>query len=153
MATRTTDLETLARALVEDLGALRRLLRRRVRAVMDVPALPGGQVELLRLVESEPGIRVGDAARALRLAPNTVSTLVRELRRSGLLDTSQDAADGRVVCLSLTEAARARLGRWRDERSQVLTAALAELAESDRRALEAGQAGLRALIARLEESA
>ncbi|MGD0166797.1 MAG: MarR family transcriptional regulator [Gaiellaceae bacterium] len=151
MSTSSPDLDTLARDLIEDLGAIRRLLRRRVRMAMTEPALPTAQIELLRLVEAEPGIRVGDAARALRLAPNTVSTLLRELKRAGLLESGADATDGRAVHLSLTEAARHRLVRWRDERSQVLSGALSVLSEADLLALEAGQVGLRALIERLEE--
>ena len=107
MPTTASNLDTLARELIDDLGAFRRLLRRRVRAAMGGSALPVAQVELLRLVEGEPEIRVGDAARALRLAPNTVSTLVQGARAGrSARDEVQDAADGRAVRLSLSEAAR-----------------------------------------------
>ena len=47
--------------------------------------LPTAQSELLRLVAARPGISVAEAARELRLAPNTVSTLVGRLADQGLL--------------------------------------------------------------------
>jgi DNA-binding MarR family transcriptional regulator len=151
--TTVSDLDVLARDLLEGWAAGRRLLRRRVRSAMGEPALPTAQVELLRLVETEPGIRVGDAARSLRLAPNTISTLVHELKQAGLLESGAGDGDGRAVHLSLTDAARKRLGRWRDERVQTLAAALAVLSESDRRTLRQAQAGMAALVERLEEEA
>jgi DNA-binding MarR family transcriptional regulator len=153
--TTVSDLDVLARDLLEGWAAGRRLLRRRVRSAMGEPALPTAQVELLRLVETEPRIRVGDAARSLRLAPNTISTLVRELKQAGLLESGAGAGDGdgRAVHLSLTDAARKRLGRWRDERVQTLAAALAALSEPDRRTLRQAQAGMAALVERLEEEA
>ena len=153
MSTAAPDLDTLARDLLEGWALSRRLLRRKVRSVMGEPALPTVQIELLRLVEREPGIRVGDAARTLRLAPNTISTLVRELKHARLLESGAGDDDGRAVHLSLTEAARERRGRWRDERIQSLMSALAELSEADRRELREAQSGMRALIERLEEEA
>ncbi|MGC9974981.1 MAG: MarR family transcriptional regulator [Gaiellaceae bacterium] len=153
MQATASELDVLARDLLEDWAVTRRLLRRRVRSAMNEPALPTTQVELLRVVEAQPGIRVGDAARSLRLAPNTVSTLVRELKQAGLLESGADATDGRAVHLSLTGAAKERLGRWRDERSHLLARALAALAEADLKALESSRAGLSALIEQLEASA
>jgi DNA-binding MarR family transcriptional regulator len=145
------DLDNLARELLRSWAQVIRVLRRRVRSAMAEPALPRAQVELLRAVEAEPGIRVGDAARSLRLAPNTVSTLARELERGGLLDCGPGGDDGRAVHLSLTKAAYERLGRWRDERIQTLAVALAALPPADLRALERALPGMGALTECLEE--
>src|SRR5947199_4929761 len=60
-------------------AGLRRVVRRRLRAELPGPALRGAQVELLQLVEAEPGVGVAAAARSLHLAGNTVSTLVNQL--------------------------------------------------------------------------
>jgi DNA-binding MarR family transcriptional regulator len=153
MKTAVPDLDILARDLLDEWAAARRLLRRKVRSAMGEPALPTAQLELLRLVELQPGIRVGDAARSLRLAPNTISTLVRELKQTQLLEAGAGDDDGRAVHLSLTDAARKRFGRWRDERVQTLVSAIAELSEAERQALREAQPGMKALVEQLEEDA
>jgi DNA-binding MarR family transcriptional regulator len=153
MKTAAPDLDILAHDLLDEWAAARRLLRRKVRSAIGEPALPTAQLELLRLVELQPGIRVGDAARSLRLAPNTISTLVRELKQAQLLEAGAGDDDGRAVHLSLTDAARKRFGRWRDERVQTLVSALAELSEAERQALREAQPGMKALLEQLEEDA
>jgi DNA-binding MarR family transcriptional regulator len=125
----------LATDLARALGRLRRSLNRAVRAATGTTALPEAQLELLRLVERHPGIRVREAAVELRLAPNTVSTLVRHLSDAGLLDRGADLEDRRVARLRLTSAAGERLRRWRDRRHEILAARLAALAENDRHSL------------------
>ena len=45
---------------------------------------------------------MADAAAELGVAPNTVSTLVRQLADAGVLERVRDSADGRVVRLRLT---------------------------------------------------
>ena len=47
---------------------------------------------------------MADAARELRLAPNTVSTLVGRLTAAGLLDRTRAPSDGRSVRLTVTAA-------------------------------------------------
>jgi len=131
------DRETLADALGERLNGVRRVLRRRLRAGLAVPALTGSQVELLRLVEAAPGTGVSAAAAALHLAGNSVSTLVNQLTEAGLLRRERDPADGRSARLFLTGAATARLAAWRRARVSLLAGALDELAEDERRALAA----------------
>jgi DNA-binding MarR family transcriptional regulator len=96
------------------------------------PALPDAQVELLRLVEREPGIGVKAAAQALRMAPNTVSTLVGELAGAGLLRRVRPPENRRAVRLALTSAAGARLRAYRAQRRRLLDAALARLDEQAR---------------------
>ncbi|HWH00450.1 MAG TPA: MarR family transcriptional regulator [Pilimelia sp.] len=123
--------------LGEAVARLHRTVRRAVLRGGGHPPLPDAQVELLRLVERTPGVGVGAAAEVLRMAPNTVSTLVRDLVGAGLLTRAADPADRRCVRLSLTEAARRRLAEFRAHRARVLTAALARLDPRDRAALGA----------------
>ncbi|MFG2039704.1 MarR family winged helix-turn-helix transcriptional regulator [Dactylosporangium sp. NPDC048998] len=135
------DHEGLADALGAQLMGVRRVLRRRLRAGLfadsDGPALTGSQVELLRLVESTPGIGVGAAAQQLHLAGNSVSTLVNQLTEAGLLRRERDPADRRSARLVLTPAAAARLDAWRAARVSLLAGALGELGDGERDALAA----------------
>lgn len=140
------DRHALADALAAQLNGVRRVLRRRVRGrldisdISDVPGrrpLTGSQVELLRLVESAPGIGVGAAAQALHLAGNSVSTLVNQLTEAGMLRREQDPADRRSARLLLTDAAADRLRSWRAARVALLADALDELAPEDRQTLAA----------------
>jgi len=130
--------DVLADGLVEQLTGIRRVIRRRLRADLSGPALPGSQVELLRTVEATPGIGVAAAARAMRLANNSVSALVYQLVDAGYLRRETDPADRRAARLFLTPSAAARLDRWRAERSRLVGDALAALSAADRRAI--GQA-------------
>jgi DNA-binding MarR family transcriptional regulator len=117
---------------------LRRVVRRRVRETSTDPVLlRGAQLELLQLVESDPDVGVAAAARGLHLAANTVSTLVNQLVAADLLRRTPDPADRRAAQLQLTDAARARLARWRAARSALVTAGIAGLGPADQDALAA----------------
>ncbi|MEV6930571.1 MarR family transcriptional regulator [Dactylosporangium sp. NPDC051485] len=136
------DHEALAESLSAQLNGVRRVLRRRVRAGLDVEELTGSQVEVLRLVESAPGIGVGAAAQQLRLAGNSVSTLVNQLTEAGLLRRERDPADRRSAQLFLTPAAVTRLTAWRAARMALLSAALGALEPGERAALDAAMPAL-----------
>jgi DNA-binding MarR family transcriptional regulator len=128
------DME-IAEELAARLNGIRRVLRRRLRATVDGPALAGGQVELLRLVEAEPGIGVTAAARSLQLAGNTVSTLVNHLTEAGYLRRDTDPTDRRSARLHLTDKATTRLATWRDNRVRLVGAGLAALSAREREAV------------------
>ena len=148
--TAAPDLRTLAGDLAAALTRTRRVLRRAVRRGWPYEPLPRNQIELLRLAGERPGVSVAAAAAALALAPNTVSTLVNELRQMGLLERTPDSADRRMACLTPTAAGAARLAAWRDRRVELLEAALAELSQDDRAALAVSVAALEHLDGVLE---
>jgi len=125
---------------------MRRILRQRLRSRIGGEPLPGPAVELLRLVQEQDGVRVGDAARALRIAPNTASTLVRQLTEAGLVHRMPDAHDGRVARLALTAAGRERLNAWHDQRQTLIADALAGLCEADQVCIEAAMPALERLV-------
>src|ERR1700759_731173 len=127
----TVPAEQLAEQLYGAIGQL----RRRVRRIGSRP-FPGSppwtaQLELIRLVRRTPGLSVADAADGLGVAPNTVSTLVRQLVEAGRLEKARDPADGRVVRLRLTPDTRRRVEQWLDRRTAVTADAIAGLPAAD----------------------
>jgi DNA-binding MarR family transcriptional regulator len=142
----------LAEDLMPAVVALRRAVRRRTRERVDLPALPPAQVELLRAVQDSPGTGVAAVARQLRLAENSVSTLVRTAIADGHVRRSPDPADRRAARLELTDAAHERLRRWRAARADVVDAALARLDPADHAALEAALPALHRLLDAVEDA-
>jgi len=135
------------------LAGLNRLIRRRLRAGLRTPRLRGAEVELLRLVRGQPGLRVSEAAKELGLAGNSVSTLVKGLVELGMLERSADPADGRATLLRITPEAEHRLQEWQDRRSALVRSHIERLSDADRAALTAALPALRALSASLHEEA
>ena len=145
-----TALRTEAAELLAAISAVRRTSRRAVRHAWATDPLPTAQSELLRLIASRPGICVADAAHDLRLAPNTVSTLVGRLAEQDLLRRERSLPDSRSVRLTITEKARRRLAEWRDLRAERASEVLATLPEADRRALAGAIPALVRLAERME---
>jgi DNA-binding MarR family transcriptional regulator len=85
----------------------------------------------LAFVGRTKGASVNETARALLLAPNTVSTLVGRLVNAGLLERRPDLDDRRSVRLHLTAAGSARVRAWRRHRTELLERALAALDAED----------------------
>jgi DNA-binding MarR family transcriptional regulator len=145
------DAKTEAADLLAALGAVRRVARRAVRGSAYAQALSPARSELLRLTARRPGISVAEAAEELRLAPNSVSTMVSKLAADGLLSRGRVAADGRSVRLTVTDKGDARIGQWRDIRAELAGRALEQLDASDRQAIRAAVPALARLAAQMEE--
>ncbi|TYC01441.1 MarR family transcriptional regulator [Micromonospora sp. WP24] len=143
--------ESMARlgALV---GDLHRLLRRSATRRANRAELPDAQAELMLLVHAHPGVSVKEAAARMRTAPNTVSTLVRDLVTAGLVLRERDPVDGRVARLRSTEAARQRIAEHHRHRVALLTDALNQLDPEARDALTAAVPHLERLAELLRES-
>ena len=133
------------------LSAVRRTARRATRQTWSADPLPTAQGELLRLVLAQPGISVAEAAAELRLAPNTVSTLVGRLVTQGLLTRHRGLSDGRSVFLAVTAKAHKRIVGYRDLRAELTQAAMAELAPEDVTALVNAVPAMQRLAARLAQ--
>ncbi len=116
-------------------GLFRRSSRRLVGTPLPDLGLSGAQLELVRVVRRNPGIGVAEAAAALGLAPNTVSTLVGQLTSLEVLVRLRDVADRRVARLELTPSAAAALESWRDRRSHATAVALEGLDADERAAI------------------
>ena len=136
-STTTTAGRQIADELLAALAAIRRAGRRHSARPVELSSLTGAQLELARLVHRQRGTSVAAAAEELRLAPNTVSTLVCELASAGLLTRRTDPADRRVAQLELSPSLDRKIGVWRDRRATSLATAIERLSEPDRRRLEA----------------
>jgi DNA-binding MarR family transcriptional regulator len=150
----TAETAELAKAeaaeLLAAMGAVRRAARHAARGSAET-ALPPARSELLRLAARRPGIGVAEAAQELRLAPNSVSTMVSKLKEDGLLSRGRGETDGRSVRLTVTEAGAARVEQWRDIRAELAGRALERLPPADQLALRAAAPALSRLAAQLED--
>ncbi|MGZ4431645.1 MAG: MarR family winged helix-turn-helix transcriptional regulator [Gaiellales bacterium] len=140
----------IAAELLDVIGPLPRVLRRRAREGWPLEPLATAQVELLRAVRTRPGLTIGEAASELRIAPNTASTLTNQLVAVGFVRRAADPRDRRSVRLTLTPAAEARIAAWRDRRHHVLEQALAGMDRADGRAIVRALPALRKLLGTLE---
>ncbi|HTR91223.1 MAG TPA: MarR family transcriptional regulator [Trebonia sp.] len=140
-----------AAELLAAIGAVRRVARRAVRTSAQAEALPPARSELLRLAARRPGIGVAEAAAELRLAPNSVSTMVSKLAEDGLLSRDRMETDGRSVRLTATEAGIARIEQWQDIRTDLAGRAIGQLPDSDRHALVAAIPALTRLAEQMED--
>jgi DNA-binding MarR family transcriptional regulator len=127
----------LAAELAKLLSRIGRGLRYRTRTAREALDVTQSESELLRLLERRPGIRVQDAALELGVASNSVSTLVRQLNRVGLIERTADPLDGRAACLRLTPAAMEWVVQIGNAREEAIDRALLALDESDRDLIEA----------------
>lgn len=143
------DADRLATAVSE----FRRVARRTIRADWPYDPLSPAQLDVLRTVLDNPGVGVRETAEHLRLAPNTVSTLVGTLSEAGLVTRTRNERDGRACRLQVTPAARRRLGAWRDLRARVIGAALHELEPVDREAIARAVPAIERLTRQLEHGA
>jgi DNA-binding MarR family transcriptional regulator len=123
--------------LARVLGRIGRGLRYRTRAVREALEVTHSEGELLRLLGRQPGLRVHEAASELGVASNSVSTLVKQLARAGLIQRAADPLDGRAACLRLTPLAEAWVTRVGNAREEAIGRALGALDPADRAVLEA----------------
>ena len=138
--------------LMDLVGTLRRSVRRIVRQDWPHRPLTESEVEVLRLLRGRPGLRVREAAAALSLAPNTMSTLVGRLVEQDLLERRDDERDGRAARLYLSAAAARRIAAWRDRRQHVIERAMERLSEPDREVIVRALPALGRLAREVETS-
>ncbi len=132
------------------MASVRRTSRRRAGRPVELSALSDAQLEVVRLVRRRPGVSIAEAARELRLAPNTVSTLVGQLTAAGVMQRGADEADRRVARLELAPDIRRRVAAWRDRKVVALGTALERLARDDQRRLVEALPALGRLAEELE---
>jgi DNA-binding MarR family transcriptional regulator len=144
-----TDTE-VSGELVSLVWTLHRTLLRATKPPEGQKVRPQAQVELLQLVSAQPGVSVREAAEALRMQPNNVSSLVSILVRDGFLQRVPDPADRRVVRLRPTAKMRKAGAQIDSELQRDVAAALAELHVASAKRIRAAVPDLWKLVGRLE---
>ena len=135
---------------------LRRAMRRAARAADPALGLSVAQLELLSCITEHPGIRPGQLARMLRLAPSSVATLLGGLQSAGYVTRTPGGdsdGDRRTVSLDLSEAGAQAVSRWHRVNEDIIRSALGELPHSDRAALRNAAPALRDLTASIDAQA
>jgi DNA-binding MarR family transcriptional regulator len=127
------ELQQKADELLGVMASLRRSGGLLARRPVELSSLTGSQIDLVRVILRRPGVSVNQAAEELRLAPNTVSTLVRQLSEQRLLVRRADPADRRVARLDLTPGMRRKVAAFRDRRVASLVGAIRRLPVRDQR--------------------
>jgi DNA-binding MarR family transcriptional regulator len=80
------------------------------RALTDLDITPP-QFAVMTMLANYPGLSNADLARLSLLTPQTVSVIVSNLKRSGLLASKPHEVHGRIQTLELTEAGKNVLAR------------------------------------------
>jgi DNA-binding MarR family transcriptional regulator len=135
-----------APGLPESIARLRRAMRRAARAADPANTLTVAQLELLSCLAEHPGARPGELARLLRLAPNTITTLINALAPHELISRSASDTDRRAVAMHLTAAGEVAVRDWQSVNATILDTAVSALPALHRRALSKAVPALDALV-------
>ena len=139
-----------ARTLTHAVGRLRRALRRSLRTAYPWERLPMARVALLHVLTDLGPSRVGELARAQRLAPNTVSELVQQLIDDGFAARTPDPRDRRASVIAVTPRGIGELRQWTEAHENRIGVALASLSTADQTAIRRAVAALDRLVDKLE---
>lgn len=132
--------------LAEVIARLRRAMRRAARAGDPGNTLSVAQLELLSCLAENPGARPSEVARLLRLAPNSVTTLVNGLQTRNLITRAGGGPDRRTVSLTLTGTGEQAVRHWHTTNAAILRTALTELHPAWQHLLTAALPALRELV-------
>jgi len=128
-------------------------MRRTARAADPANTLTVAQLELMSSLAEHPGSRPGEVARRLRLAPNTVTTLINALVPRGLLVRRAAETDRRAVTIDLTPDGEHAVRTWQAVNAEILQTAVAALPAAQRRALTRAVPALDALARTIDRLA
>ncbi len=94
-------------SMAQLLARVCRMSGHRIRAQMESIGLHRGQGFLLFHLLQEDGIPQCDLARAMRISPASVTTMLQRMERDGWIKRVRDRKDQRVVRVSVSEKGRA----------------------------------------------
>ena len=111
-----------------------RALRRRWFAALQPWELSPHEFRALRVVdrESDGRPRLGDVAKALRIAPRSATEVVDRLQKRDLVERVADGVDRRAVCVRLTDTGRTLLTEMSAARDAQAADFFATLDDGDR---------------------
>jgi DNA-binding MarR family transcriptional regulator len=145
--------EQTGQDLADIVSRLRRAMRRGAQAADPANALSVAQLELLSCLAERPGLRPGELARMLRLAPSSVATLLNTLQGAGYVARTSSEDDRRSVSLRLTESGEAAVLGWQQINEQIIGTALAGLPPRSQAALQHATGALRDLTGAIDSLA
>ena len=140
-------------ALADVVARLRRAMRRAARNADPGTTLSVAQLELLSALAEHPGARPSRLAQLLKLAPNSVTTMVNGLQAKGLVVRAGGSGDRRTVALELTEAGTDAVRRWQRTNAQIVATAVANLHPAWQHLLTAALPALQELVGSIDELA
>lgn len=149
----TDDAAVDARALASTLLDLMTDFRRRWHDAAGHDPLPPGMIEIMRVIEKNPGITVAGVAARLGRQVSNVSAQLRELDARALITREKDPSDKRYVTLHATPEAIAVRASLEAALADELRAAMAGLTAGDARTLAKSVPALQHLSALLEPGA
>lgn len=116
--------------LLRQAHAAHRIRMERALSVEDM-TLP--QFSALTMIAAYPGASGADLARLSLLTPQTMSVIVKNLERAGLIRRRAHEQHGRIQNIDITEAGLERLGRCKALVKRIEDELLASLAADDER--------------------
>jgi DNA-binding MarR family transcriptional regulator len=108
--------------------------------------LAGAQVWALSVLKEQPGISLGELARALDIRQSTASNLVKPLVQLELVKLTRDSKDRRTVQLRITPRAQAVLRKAPPPLTGVLPDALVKLSPETLKGLDRNLADLISML-------
>ncbi|WP_345403686.1 MarR family transcriptional regulator [Nonomuraea salmonea] len=90
-------------------------------------------LSLLSMLLLDGPLTVSQLAGALGVAPTTVSLIVSELSRKGVLERREDDADRRRRIIDISQASRPAISQWLSPGARAWRRALAPLTDEQRR--------------------
>lgn len=127
-------------------------LRSRVARSVDQSPLAPSELDLLRLVIHQPGIAIGEAARALAVRASNLSATARALTEKGLLTRESAAEDRRISMLYPTERATQNMEILNRRWEEILSVALADLPAEELMMVTRAMPALRAMVDAIPET-
>jgi DNA-binding MarR family transcriptional regulator len=124
-------------------------LNRHLRQTRAGAELTPSQYEVLITIVGRGPLRHADLASMEGLNPTMLSRIIGKLEEAGLVTRLADSGDGRVVHVAATKRGRDLVTRIRNERSDVLSAALNGLSEGEQQRLIAALPVLESLVEKL----
>jgi DNA-binding MarR family transcriptional regulator len=123
-------------ALADRLHSAAIHLLRRLRAQDEASGLSAPRLSALSVIVFRGPITLGELAHAEQVRPPTITRLVQELEREGLVRRRVDSEDRRIQRVSATAAGKRILQEGRARRVAALAASVRSLTTVDRRLLE-----------------
>ena len=116
----------LARALADEIRAVYRKLKLRVREHGGSNDLTPSQAFVLLRLEKDGAATVSSLARAEGMRPQSMSAIVAPLQESGLISGAPDPRDGRQTLMTLTPKCLKRIQKGRAARQDWLTTTISQ---------------------------